>query len=140
MHSKHLIHNYVTGYLILIYYTFSKILGQMCSGAVSAEYHQDSSQVEHARTLADCRALHCMALRPCLLSVPPPSTFSKLEQSQIFQEDSLLFTIWEPREVRMWPHTFQLSNTISSHVGNDWISSEAPPCLPSISYPSHTLM
>lgn len=56
------------------------------------------------------------------LSLPTPTAPSALAQSQLFQEDSLVYRMGTEEEVRMWSLRFQLSNRLLSHVGSDWIS------------------
>lgn len=45
------------------------------------------------RTLAKWGALGYAVFKPYLFTLPPPSTFLKLEQSQLFQEDGLVYNM-----------------------------------------------
>lgn len=97
MHSRPLIHNQLTGYLNLISTCFLKRLGKCAQGIVRAEYQQDPGEEECPRMLAKWGNLNCMASKPHLFSLPPSSMFSKLEQSQLFQEDSLVYNMGTKR-------------------------------------------
>lgn len=138
VHNRHLIHNQLTGHLIPIYehMFFYNILanghrGQCLQniiriparGSVQGRWQSGEPCTVWPLGLTCLASLHLQHSQ----SWSKASSFGK----------TVLFTTWEPREVRMWPHRFLLGNPISSHVGSDWISPEAPPHLPSISYFFH---